>query len=181
VAGAREIAGRRYALAVMTIARADDSLDEWQAALGTLESLTQRRQFVDALQADGVTDEQFATAVRQAHAGIGTKQLNLFRLLRNKGRMALGSSIASFYSEMVDDERNVARATVRTAVELDDERRLSLQRQLAEQTGKQVELEMIVDPSILGGMTVRIGDRLFDASTRTRLQSLRRELERASR
>ena len=181
MAGAREIAGRRYALAVMDIARADGSLDEWQAALDTLEALTERRQFVDALQADGVTDEQFASVVRQAQDGIGAKQLNLFRLLRSKRRMALGSSIASFYGELLDDERNVARATVRTAVELDDERRSSLERRLAEQTGKQVELETIVDPSILGGMTVRIGDRLFDASTRTRLQNLRRELERASR
>jgi len=181
VAGAREIAGRRYALAVMEIARADGSLDEWLAALDTLEALTARSPFVEALQADGVTSEQFDNVVRQAHDGIGPKQLNLFRLLRSKRRMALGVSIASFYRELLDDERNVARATVRTAVELDDERRSSLERRLAEQTGKQVALETIVDPSILGGMTVRIGDRLFDASTRTRLQNLRRELERASR
>lgn len=181
MAGAREIAGRRYALAVMEIARADGSLDEWQAALDTLEALTERRQFVDALQADGVTDAQFDGVVRQAHDGIGAKQLNLCRLLRSKRRMALGPSIASFYRELLDEERNVARATVRTAVELDDERQASLQRRLTEQSGKQVELETIVDPSILGGMTVRIGDRLFDASTRTRLQNLRRELEQASR
>ncbi|MBT5775171.1 MAG: hypothetical protein HOH95_12430, partial [Dehalococcoidia bacterium] len=44
MAGAREIAGRRYALAVMEIARADGSLDEWQAALETLAMLTERRQ-----------------------------------------------------------------------------------------------------------------------------------------
>ena len=181
MAGAREIAGRRYALAVMEIARADASLDEWQAALGTLESLTERRQFVDALQADGVTDEQFDAVARQAHDGIGNKQLNLFRLLRSKRRLALGPSIASFYDELLDEERNVARATVRTAVELDSDRQASLQRRLAAQTGKQVELETVVDPSILGGMTVRIGDRLLDASTRTRLQNLRRELERAGR
>ena len=165
----------------MEIARADGSLDEWQAALDTLEALTERGQFVEALQADGVTDQQFDNAVRQAHDGIGGKQLNLFKLLRSKRRLALGPSIASFYRELLDDERNLARATVRTAVELDDDRQSSLQRRLAEQTGKQVELETVVDPSILGGMTVRIGDRLFDASTRTRLQNLRRELERASR
>ena len=181
MAGAREIAGRRYALAVMEIARADGSLDEWQTALDTLEALTERRQFVEALQADGVTDQQFGNVVRQTQDGIGAKQLNLFRLLRSKGRMSLGPSIASFYRELLDDERNVVRATVRTAVELDDERQSSLERRLAEQTGKQVALETIVDASILGGMTVRIGDRLFDASTRTRLQNLRRDLERASR
>jgi len=181
VAGAREIAGRRYALAAIDIARADGSLDEWEAAMDTLEALTERRQFIDALQADGVTDERFSAIIRQVHEGIGAKQLNLFRLLRSKRRLALGSSIASFYRELLDAERNIARATVRSAVELDADRQAALQRRLEQQTGKQVVLEAIVDPSIIGGITVRIGDRLFDASTRTRLQSLRRELERASR
>ncbi len=181
MAGAREIAGRRYALAAIDIARQDGDLDDWLAAVETLEALTERREFVNALQADGVTDAQFTAIVRQAQAGIGAKQLNLFRLLRRKSRLALGPSIAAFYRELLDQERNIARATVRTAVALDDERRASIERQIAAQTGKQVALETVVDSEILGGMTVRIDDRLYDASTRTRLRSLKRELERAAR
>jgi F-type H+-transporting ATPase subunit delta len=181
VAGARDIAGRRYALAAIEIARQDGTLDDWLAAVDTLEALTARREFVNALQADGLTDEKFAAIVRQAQPDIGAKQLNLFRLLRRKSRLALGPSIAAFYRELLDDERNVARATVRTAVPLDDQRRASLERQLSTQTGKQVAIETIVDPEILGGLTVRIEDRLYDASTRTRLRSLKRELERAAR
>jgi F-type H+-transporting ATPase subunit delta len=180
VAGARDIAGRRYALAALEIARQDGTLDDWLAAVDTLEALTERPSFVNALQADGLTDEKFTAVVQQAHAGIGAKQLNLLRLLRRKGRLALGPSIATFYRELLDDERNVARATVRSAVALDDERRASLERQLATQTGKQVAIDSVVDPEILGGLTVRIGDRLYDASTRTRLRSLKRELERAA-
>ena len=181
MAGLREIAGRRYALAALDIARQDGTLDDWSAAIDTLEALTSRREFVNALQADGVTDESFVAIVQQAHQGIGAKPLNLFRLLRRKSRLGLGPSIAEFYRELMDEERNIARAVVRTAVPLDDERRAAIQRQLAAQTGKQVELETIVDSEILGGMTVRIADRLYDASTRTRLQSLRRELERVVR
>jgi len=180
VAGARDIAGRRYALAALEIARQDGSLDDWLAAVGTLEALTERSDFVNALQADGLTDEKFTAIVQQAHDGIGPKQLNLMRLLRRKGRLALGPSIATFYRELLDDERNVARATVRSAVALDDDRRASLERQLAADTGKQVSIDSVVDPEILGGLTVRIGDRLYDASTRTRLRTLKRELERAS-
>jgi len=181
VAGARDIAGRRYALAAIDIARQDGTLDDWLAAMDTLEALTEHASYVNALQADGLTDAKFTSIVQQAHPGIGAKQLNLIRLLRRKGRLALGPSIAAFYRELLDDERNVARAVVRTAIPLDDERRAKVEQQLAAQTGKQVSVEAIVDPEILGGMTVRIGDRLFDASTRTRLRSLRRELERASR
>lgn len=181
MAGARDIAGRRYALAAIDIARQDGDLDDWLAAVETLEALTGRREFVNALQADGLTDQKFTAIVQQAHAGIGPKQLNLFRLLRRKSRLALGPSIAVFYRELLDEERNIARAVVRTAVPLEDERRNSIEREIATQTGKQVALETIVDPEILGGMTVRIEDRLYDASTRTRLRSLRRELEQVAR
>lgn len=181
MAGARDIAGRRYALAALEIGRQDGALDDWLAAIDTLEGLTARRQYVNALQADGLSDATFASIVQQAQPTIGPKQLNLFRLLRRKSRLALGPSIATFYRELLDEERNVARATVRTAVPLDDQRRATLTQRLTTQTGKQVELEAVVDPDILGGLTVRIGDRLYDASTRTRLRSLKRDLERASR
>ena len=181
MAGTRDIAGRRYALAALDIARQDGTLDDWLAAMETLEALTARTEFVNALQADGVTDEGFTAIVRQAHDGIGDKPLNLMRLLKRKRRLALGQSVATFYRELLDDERNVARAIVQTAVALDDDRRSAIQRQLASQTGMQVEIESVVEPELLGGMTIRIGDRLYDASTRTRLRSLKRDLERAVR
>ncbi len=167
----------------MEIARADATLDEWATALETLETLTERRQFVQALERDGVTRAEFEATVKAAHgsAPIGPKQLNLFLLLRSKRRLALGPSISSFYRELLDEERAIVRTTVRSAVELDSARVVSLRGLLAQETGKQVELELAVDPELLGGMTVRIGDRLLDASTRTRLRNLRRELERASR
>ena len=109
------------------------------------------------------------------------KQLNLFRLLRGKRRMSLGPSIASYYRELLDEHYGIIRVTVRTAIELDDERQTKLRQQISEETGKKVELSTIIDSTILGGMTIRIDDLLIDASTRTRLQSLRREFERAGR
>lgn len=181
MSGTRDIAGRRYALALLEIARQDDNLDEWLASVGTLEQLTERTEFVNALQADGMTDERFTVIVEQAHPGMGMKQLNLFRLLRRKSRLALGPSIATFYQELLDDERKIGRATVTTAVALDEDRRSKIEQQLTEQTGKQIALEASVDEEMLGGMTVRIADRLYDASTRSRLRSLKRELERAAR
>src|SRR5690606_3945896 len=103
-----------------------------------------------------------------------------FRLLRRKSRLALGPSIAAFFREMVDEERNVARATVSTAVGLDDERRRSLVQRLEQQTGKHIELEERVDPELLGGVVVRIGDRLLDGSARTRLRQLKSRLEQTA-
>ncbi len=180
MAATRDIAGRRYALAVMDIARADGDVDGWLEAVDALAALTSQPQFVDALQADGMTDEKFATIVRRVLPNATQKQLNLFRLLRRKSRLSLGPSIASYLHEVVDEERGVLRAVVTTAVELDDDRRRQVTERINSATGRQVELETRVDPEIMGGMVVRIGDQMVDGSTRARLQKLRASLERAA-
>jgi F-type H+-transporting ATPase subunit delta len=177
VAGTRDIAGRRYALAIMDIARADGAYEAWSDALDGLEALTSSAAYIAALQSDGMTDEKYQTIVRQVVPNINQKQLNLFRLLRRKNRLELGASIASYYRELWDDERQLARAVVTTAVEMDDERREQIRALLARQTGKNIVIETNVDPSIIGGATIRIGDRMLDGSARSRLRRLREQLE----
>ncbi len=173
---ARDVAGRRYALAVMELAGADGSFASWANALDGLESLTQQSSFVNALQADGMTDEQFTAIVRQVVPEIRPVELNLLRLLRRKGRLALGPSINSYFSELWDEQRGIERAVVRTAVPLSDADRETISAKLAQASGKQVQLESEVDPSLLGGAVIRMGDQLVDGSTRTRLRALREQL-----
>jgi F-type H+-transporting ATPase subunit delta len=180
VARTRDIAGRRYAIAAMEIARADGAFDQWAEALQALDVLTSDRRLVEGMQGDGMTDERFQAIVRRVYPEIGEKQLNLFRLLRRKNRLALGPSIASFFRELLDEERGVARAVVTTAVDIDEETLRSVARRLVEATGKQVVVEKRVDPSIIGGVMVRMGDQMVDGSVRTRLRSLRSQLERAA-
>lgn len=180
MAGTRDVAGRRYAAAVLEIARAERNLDAWAEAVEALGMLTSEPAYVAALQGDGMTDERFQAIVRRVVPNASQTQVNLFRLLRRKSRLALGPSIASFFRDLVDEERGIARAVVTTAVEIDDERRSQLERRLGEQTGRQVNVETRVDPAILGGLVVRIGDRLVDGSTRTQLRQLRTQLERAA-
>ena len=174
---ARDVAGRRYAGAIMEIARANASFAHWQEAIDGLDALTSQRPFVTALQADGMTDERFGAIVEQVVPGIAPVELNLFRLLRRKGRLALGPSIASYYRERWDQERGIERAVVRTAVPLEESARAAMAQRLSAETGKQVELEAEVDASLIGGAVIRIGDRMVDGSTRTRLQLLRGRLQ----
>lgn len=164
----------------MEIARSEGAIDSWLEAVEALGALSANSRHVDMLQADGMTDEKFATIVRQVLPAITEKQLNLFRLLRRKSRLALGPSIADYFRELVDEERGVVRAVVTTAVELDEERRRQVQQQLEQATGRLVVLDVQTDPAILGGMVLRIGDEMLDGSTRTRLRSLRSQLERAA-
>ena len=176
-AGARDVAGRRYALAIMQFVAADpDSAAAWEDAVDGLDALTARAAYVTALQGDGMTDEGFQETVRRVVPEIGQLQLNLLRLLRRKSRLALGPSIASYVRELLDERRGIARAQVRTAVEIDEERRQWFASQLGALTGMQVEVEAEVDPDLIGGAVVRIGDRLIDGSARSRLRALRTQL-----
>ena len=174
----RDVAGRRYALAIAELAREHGDFDAWSEALDGLEVLTASTSYVDALQADGMTDERLQAIVREVVPAIGERQLNLVRLLRRKGRLGLGASIVSYFRDLHDEERGIERAEVRTAVPLDDERRGRLQAALEQRSGKRVEIEETVEPGLLGGAVIRIGDRLIDGSTRGRLRRLRSELAR---
>ena len=178
---ARDVAGRRYALAIMAFLDDDESAaDAWTEAVDALDALTSDGSYVAALQGDGLTDEAFQEIVRRVLPDIGETQLNLLRLLRRKNRLALGPSIASYYRELLDERRGVARAVVRTAVEIDDDRRERFSEELARRTGRTVELETEVDPDLIGGAVIRIGDRLIDGSTRAALRGLRQRLEQGT-
>ena len=172
----RDVAGRRYALAIAELACEHDDFDAWLEAVEALEALTASPASVAALQGDGVTDERFRAIVREVAPGIGEMQLNLFRLLRRKARLALGPSVASYFRELWDEQRGVVRALVRTAVELDEERRRRIAQQLTDWTQNTVEVEAEMDPELLGGAVIRIGDQLIDGSTRGRLRRLRDQL-----
>ena len=172
----RDIAGRRYAIAIAELASERGESAQWDEAIDALDALTSTAAFVAALQSEQTSDDRLQSIVREAVPGIGPLQLNLFRLLRRKGRLVLGSSIASYYRELRDEEGGIVRAEVRTAVALDDERREAIASRIREWTGKQVEIETEVDPGLLGGAVIRIGDQLIDGSTRGRLRGLREQL-----
>ena len=95
---------------------------------------------------------------------VGTKNLNL------------AGEIHSQFSAMARKELGVVKATVRTAAGLSEESKARLQRALDELTGKQVDLEAEADPEVLGGVWVRIGDKVIDNTLRTELKMVKERL-----
>ncbi len=102
--------------------------------------------------------------------------MNFARLLVRKGRTALATDIASEFHILLEEQQGISRAHATTAVPLTDAERETLTESLREQTGNQIVLETDVDPAMLGGVIVQIGDRLVDASTRAKLEALRQNL-----
>lgn len=173
----RDVAGRRYAVAVADLAREHGDWETWARSLEVFSDITAVAGHVDALAAEAIGDDRFGEIVGEAVPEAGPLQMNLFRLLRQKRRLALGPSIASYFGEIWDAERGVVRAELRTAVAVPEERQEQIAADLALRGGGgTVMLTSTVDPELLGGAVVRVGDRLIDGSTRTRLRALRAQL-----
>ena len=104
---------------------------------------------------------------------------NFCHLLADKGRLAALPAIAACYGELLDAEKGILRGTVITAVKLDAEKQKNLKSGLGKKTGsKKLELEFKVDESILGGLMLKMGDRVLDASLRAQLTILRDTIKR---
>ena len=99
-------------------------------------------------------------------------------LLTSRGAIHRLPEITDRYQEMLDAHRGIERAEIVSAVPLDDAQRDSVEEMLTRTSGKEIRLSTRVDPEILGGMVIRVGDRVMDGSARTRLQSMRREIAR---
>lgn len=106
--------------------------------------------------------------------------VNFLRLLIEKDRETMTKAILDQYQTLRDEHRGIVDATVRTASPLDDEERDALKTALEKKTGKSVRMHVTEEPELIGGIVVRIGDRVFDASVHNQLTSLHDRLREAA-
>jgi F-type H+-transporting ATPase subunit delta len=100
----------------------------------------------------------------------------LLVMLAERRRLELLPDMLDVYRERLLAHRNVVRASVTSAAPLSAEKVQQLDASLSALTGKQVQLELSVDPSIVGGVVTRIGSTVYDGSIRTQLQKMRQQL-----
>jgi F-type H+-transporting ATPase subunit delta len=102
---------------------------------------------------------------------------NFLNVLNDHGRLDLLRAIRAAYHELLDERARRVRVQVRSAVALADEQRRRLEGELRDVFRLEPVLEERVEPALLGGMTVKVGDWLYDASLRTRLHNLRNKIQ----
>ena len=110
--------------------------------------------------------------------GGGDMEKRFCELLADRGRLSLLSAIAFDYKAMSDDAKGISQGRVTTAIELEAKRKSAIVSQLENQTGRKLELVFLVNPDILGGIVLHVGDTVCDASLRTQLDSLRESIKR---
>jgi F-type H+-transporting ATPase subunit delta len=104
---------------------------------------------------------------------------NFLKLLIEKHRMPVVFRIRANYDALWEDENKLLPVQITSAVELDKQIVSQLGDRIAEQTDRKVDISSSVDPDILGGIVVQVGNSVLDASVRNRLEQLRRQVLRA--
>ena len=172
----RDVAAKRYAEAAHLIARENGTEEAWSDGLSAMSALYSNPQATAFFLNSQVPPKEKQALVRKTLEGVQQGVLNLALILLRRGRSSLAPGIAEAYQELLDEARGVSHARVTTAVPLSDEELEVVKKKLAEIAGGEVVVETDVDEDILGGVVVRIGDRLIDGSTRNRLQALKQQL-----
>lgn len=172
-----QVAARRYAEAAFLLAREEGQEDAWAEGLDALASICADPQVQAFFNNTRVPLAEKQRLLEKAMAGANPLVLNLGRLLIRRGRAGLAPQIAAAYREILDKARGISHALVTAAVPLSQDDVKAIEKRLGEITGGKVVVETEVDEGILGGLIVRIGDRLIDGSTRSRLQELKRQLQ----
>jgi len=173
-------AAKRYAQAVFELAKERGTFDAWQADLETL-TVVVNDPLAAAFFADpGVTAARKAAVLDKVLANGQPEARNLARLLLERGRLADVPRIATLYDEALRAERGIVIAEVTTADPLSPDAEALVRERLQRLTGKQGDLRVGVDPSIIGGIVARVGDLVIDGSVISQLRKLRARLATAS-
>ncbi len=166
---ARKAYARRYAQAVFEIALEKKELERWQADLQKVAAAVSDSTFLAVLENPKIKLEEKSRLLSRILGDISPLALNLVLLLIARASIGMMGEIAGEYQRLLDAYRGIQAADVTTAVPLDDRDKQKLAEKLGSLVGAKVVLKSEVDPGILGGIIARVGGKLLDGSTRSKL------------
>ncbi len=178
MAGDTTTIARPYAEAVFAIAREQDALERWSAALGQLGVIISDPAIQAQIGNPNIARERLCDLILAiANNALDTAPTHLVKLLVANDRLAILPEIARLYDQMKTAEQGVRQIQVRTAFDLDNAERDALTATLKHHFGATIELAVETDHSLIGGVEIRADDVVIDGSVRGRLQQLANELQ----
>jgi ATP synthase F1 delta subunit len=169
-----------YARSLFEVAKEQDKLDEVREQLGQLaDAVDQTRELQLFFFSPYFSTEEKKQGLDRAIDGADPIVTNFLELLVEKHRMPALFRIRREFDGLWEQENKLLPVTITSAVALGDETVRSIGDAIGQQTGQRVELTTKVDPDVLGGLVVRVGNSILDASIRNRLENLRRSVARA--
>jgi F-type H+-transporting ATPase subunit delta len=172
---------RVYATALFEAAKDRGKLDAIRDQLGQfVDALTENREMQIFLFSPYFSSAEKIEGLKRAVLDADLELLNFLELLIEKHRMPVIFRIRRQFDALWAKENKRLGVTVTSAVELDPEIAKRIGAEIEEQTGNTVELESRVDPDVLGGLVVQVGNMILDTSIRNRLEKLRKSVASAA-
>ena len=170
-----------YARSLFEVAREGDKLDDVREQLQQMsEAVSESRDLQVFFFSPYFSTEEKVQGLDKILEGADDITRNFLALLVEKHRMPALFRIRQRYEALWQDENKVLPVQITSAVELSDDTVSSIGDRIGERTGRKVELRSTVDPDILGGLVLQVGNSVLDASIRNRLENLRKHVARGT-
>lgn len=145
------------------------------------DSLTGSTELLKFFQSPIISREKKASVVKGLFEGrVSTRTLEFMQLLVSKRREDVFPEIVAAYRELRDEQLGVVSASARSAKSMSSEDEQQLRSAVERMTGKRVRLDVVIDPSLIGGVVVQVGDTVYDGSVRNQLATLRARFRQGS-
>jgi F-type H+-transporting ATPase subunit delta len=166
-----------YARSLFEVGREQDKLDVLREQLGLLaDALDQQRQLATFFFSPYFSTKEKQEGLDRMLVDADESLVNFAKLLIENHRMPVIFRIRKEYERLWDEENRVLPVEITSAIELDRATTENLGRTIGERAGRKIQLAAHVNPDILGGIVVRVGNSILDASIRNRLEQLRRHV-----
>ena len=166
----------RYAKAILETAvssgKANQVNEDMKSIIAAVDSSADLKEF---LASPIITSEVKMSALSEVFSSVQAETKSLFRLLQENKRFEIVAAIASQFNAQFDEMNGVEIANVTTAFPITAELEVKILEKAATISTKKITIQNTVDPSIIGGFILRIGDKQYNASVSNRLQELKRE------
>ena len=169
-----------YSRALFEVANETGSLDEVRDELGAFDdALLESPEMKEFFSSPEFSTQEKKDGLHKSVTGASSEIVNFLEALLERHRMPAIHRIRRRFDEMWERERRVLPVDITSAVDLDESTVSQIGDRIGQQTGEHVQLTSHVDPDIIGGIVVRVGNQILDASIRTRLEQLRRAVATA--
>ena len=170
-----------YARSLFEVASEQDKLDRLHDELNAFaDALDESRELQVFLFSPYFSTKEKSEGLDKAISGADETFVNFLKLLIDKHRMPVVFRVRAEFDKLWEDENRLLPVTITSAVELPKDTVKHIGDRISEQTERKVDLSATVDPDILGGIIVRVGNSVLDASIRNRLENFRKQVARAN-
>ncbi|WP_353893155.1 F0F1 ATP synthase subunit delta [Proteinivorax hydrogeniformans] len=174
-----KIIAKRYSKALFNLALEQDIVDEiYDDCRGVAEFLDKEQSALQFLASPNVTKEKKSQLITKSFEGkVNEHTLNFMKLLITKGRTEYLTKCCHLYIKSVEEHKGIIKANIQTAQKLNDSQLDSAKAKISSITGKEVLLSSEVQEDLIGGMVIKIGNKIIDGSVKNRLKLIEQSLK----